>query len=90
MEEVLAEFMVVLESPEVALFAGIWVVAFLLKNYTALNNNYIPFIVVGTGILLAIALVSVTIQGAILGAAIGVFLVGGHSFVKHAGKMING
>lgn len=87
MEEVLTEFMTILESPEVALFAGIWVVAFLLKNYTALNNNYIPFVVVGIGVLLSLVLISVSAQGAILGAAIGLFMIGGHSFVKHAGEV---
>jgi len=89
LEEILKEFIQIMENPEIALFAGVWVIAFLLKNYTKMNNNYIPFVVVAAGVLLSLALISVSIQGAVFGAVIGVFLVGGHSFAKHAGKLID-
>jgi len=81
--EILDQLAVILENGQIALFAALWVLGFMLKNYTSLNNIYIPWIVVVSGIVLANVLLSISIHAGIFGAAIGLFVVGGHSFLKH-------
>lgn len=84
MEDIISEFEIILENPLIALFAGIWVIGYLLKNFTAINRDYIPWIAVTIGIILGLALISVSVKAGVFGAAMAMFIIGGHSFMKHS------
>ena len=81
---------VILEDPWLLSFAGIWLIGYLLKEHSPLNNNVIPWVISVVGSLLGFLLIQSTLKGVIIGALIGYIQIGFYEHIKATLKLIKG
>lgn len=79
-----------LEDPWLLSFAGIWLIGYLLKEHSPLNNNLISWVISIVGSLLGYYLIQNTIKGALVGALIGYMQIGFYEHIKATLKIIRG
>ena len=85
----LEQFAEILANPWVAVFTGLWIVGYLLKHHTRINNSHIPWVITVIGAAMGITLLDVSLSGGVAGAAVGMFAIGIHSMAKHTAQMGN-
>ncbi|WP_353893903.1 phage holin family protein [Proteinivorax hydrogeniformans] len=66
----------VMNDPMLLTFAGVWVLGYMLKKYTRIDNNFIPWIVVLSAAGLSLVIIEFSIAGFIVGAVIGYIQLG--------------
>ncbi|MGI6226357.1 MAG: phage holin family protein [Peptococcales bacterium] len=88
--EFLDVFKMILENPFMASFVFLYGLGWLLKHHTPLNNNFIPWILGITGMIIGCILLEFTIRGAIAGFSMGLFTVGAYEFIKNSARMAKG
>ena len=86
---IIEELSAILLQPKMALFVAISIFAYLLKNYSPLKNELIPWFCTLAGAGLSLVLVELSAAGAIFGAAIGLFLVAGHQVFTNTYKVFD-
>lgn len=81
--EFINEFVeVVLSSPRMALFLSIFVVGWLLKEHTRLNNQLIPWALSFVGVILGVFLVEMSLSGGIVGLLVAYLMMAFYDKVK--------
>lgn len=83
-EQVILFLESMLENPWMLMFAGVWIVGYMLKEKTDLNNNYIPWIVLAVALVLGLFLIEISLAGAIVGLVIGYVQIGFYEQIKAA------
>ena len=71
-----------MENPWLLLFLSVWVAGFFLKEKTKLKNDYIPFVLLGIGIALGMALIELSLRGALVGGLMATAQMGAYDIVK--------
>jgi len=71
-----------LGDPWVLLFLATWAVGYFLKEYTTLNNQKIPWVLLPLGVGLGLALIEVSIGGAIIGCVVALVQLGAYDAIK--------
>ncbi|WP_350342941.1 phage holin family protein [Proteinivorax tanatarense] len=75
--QIMIELLVdIMKDPMLLTFAGVWVLGYMLKEHTDLDNNLIPWIVVFSAALLSLVIIEFSIAGFIVGAVIGYIQIG--------------
>ena len=86
--EKLIEFLEgVLANPWMLMFVGVWVVGYMLKEKTTLDNGLIPWIVLVVALTLGLFLIELSLGGAIVGLLIGYIQIGFYDQIKGAIKL---
>lgn len=66
--DIINEFVtMILSSPQMALFLAIFIVGWLLKEHSPLNNKLIPWALSIIGVVLGLILVGMSVSGGIVG-----------------------
>ena len=69
-------------NPWMLLFLAIWGIGFFVKEYTPLDSSRVPWIVLPVGIALGVALIEVSLAGAIIGGVMALAQMGFYDVVK--------
>lgn len=64
-------------------FAGLWVLGWLLKEYTPINNKMIPWILFIAGVILGLCLLEWSLAGGIIGALMAWIIMAVYEHVKN-------
>ena len=79
--EVLEQF---LSNPWLLAFAGVWIVGYMLKEKSPINNQLIPWIVLAVAIVLGVVIIEQSLAGAIVGGLIGYIQIGFYEHIKNS------
>lgn len=81
--EFINEFVtMIVSNPQMALFLSIFIVGWLLKEHSSLNNQLIPWALSIVGVLLGLFLVEMSIQGAIVGLVMAYLMMAFYDKIK--------
>ncbi|NLA05768.1 MAG: hypothetical protein GX881_08680 [Firmicutes bacterium] len=69
-------------NPWMLLFLAIWGIGFFVKEHTPLDSSRVPWIVLPVGIALGVALIEVSLAGAIIGGVMALAQMGFYDVVK--------
>lgn len=83
-------FQLILENSFMASFVFLYGLGWLLKHHTPLNNNFIPWVLGITGMIMGCVLLEFSLKGAIAGFAMGLFTVGAYEFIKNTARVAKG
>ena len=82
--EVLEQF---LSNPWLLLFGGVWILGYMLKEHSPLNNKLIPWVVLFSAGILGVTLIEKSLAGAIVGLVVGYIQIGFYEHIKNTIEM---
>ncbi|AKL95034.1 hypothetical protein CACET_c15850 [Clostridium aceticum] len=85
--EVLKVFLV---NPWLLVFGGLWVVGYMLKEHSNLNNKLIPWILLVLGGALGIFLIEWSLGGLIIGLLMSYMIIGFYEHLKNSIELLKG
>jgi hypothetical protein len=77
--EVLKQF---LNNPWLLSFGGLWVLGYMLKEHSPVNNRLIPWVIEIVGGILGVVLIEKSLGGAIIGFLMGYVIIGSYEHYK--------
>jgi FtsH-binding integral membrane protein len=77
----------VLKNPWMLMFAALWVLGYMLKEHTNLNNKIIPWFIWVVAGVLGWLLIEASIAGVIIGFVIGWIIIGFYEHIKNTFEM---
>ena len=82
MSEIIEMLEKALGDPWALLFLATWAAGFFLKEYTVLDNQKIPWVLLPLGVGLGLALIEVSAGGAIIGCIMALVQLGAYDVIK--------
>lgn len=76
-------FQAIAANPWFLAFAFLWVIGWLLKEWTPLNNKLIPTVLIVIGALIGYAIIAQNITGAIIGVLMGYIIIAFYEHIKN-------
>ena len=84
MNDVEAILQEIAKNPWMLCFSVLWVVGYMLKEHTILNNKLIPWVIVLIGACLGALIIEISIAGAVIGILMAYIIIGFYDHVKNA------
>ena len=73
----------IMVNPWLLVFSGVWVIGYMIKEHTKLDNRLIPWIVLTFAIALSLLILETSIAGFIVGMVIGYIQIGMYEHIKN-------
>lgn len=71
-------------------FGGLWVIGYMLKEHSRVNNKLIPWVILSLGVALGIALIEKSLGGAIVGLLMSYIIIGFYEHIKNSIELFRG
>lgn len=74
---------VIMVNPWLLSFFGLFIIGYMLKEYTNLSNKVIPWVLFVIGIIMGISLIQCSKEGAIIGGMMAWIIMGAYEHIKN-------